>query len=267
MLKYSYKNSTSWFLYNNTYKHVFDFLTTLGNIGKDTINTIKSIIKFKIDFKEFIYQCSRFGVDSLPITITIVGMVSIIIAMQIAPELTKQGGGDYIGMFTGIVMTRELGVIMSGFAIISMIGSSMSSEIASMRVTEQIDAMKVLKVNPIEYIFVPRILAGTIMMPFVVTVASFIGIICACLISHWTADITILNFIQSLWHGLTVKDINVSFLKSMIFGFTITMISCSCGYATRGGAKEVGTSTTKAVVWSFVGIAIWDYVVATIFYT
>lgn len=121
---------------------------------------IEDIIKLQLNIKLVIDQCSRFAVDSLPITLTIVGMVSVIVSMQVAPEMVKQGGEKFVGMLMGVVMTREMGAIMSGFAIISMIGSAYASEIATMRVTEQVDALKVLKVNPIDYLLCPECLQG-----------------------------------------------------------------------------------------------------------
>jgi len=242
------------------------FLITLGNIGQDFSRVLKYLFMFKIKTKEVIEQAKRFSYDSLPISLSIVGMTSAIIAMQLAPELAKQGAGDYTGMLSALVMVRELAVVMSGFAIISMVGSSFASEIASMSVTEQINAMKVLQVDPVEYLIVPRFVAGFVSMPLVFTVSSLFGLICAGLISNWTADLSILNYITSIWHGLYVRDIFIAILKSAVFGGTIALISCSCGYAARGGAKEVGMATTKAVVWSFLAIAVWDFVFASVFY-
>ena len=193
-------------------------------------------------------------------------MVSVIISMQVAPEMVKQGGEKFVGALMGIVTTRELGAIMSGFAIISMIGSAYASEVATMRVTEQIDALKVLKVNPIEYLFVPRVIAGFVMMPVIVVVASTFGLICGGIAAYLSAHVSRLNYISSLWQGLFVKDIMVSLGKSACFGAAIAIISCTCGYLAYGGAKGVGLSTTKAVVWSFVAICIIDYIFATLFF-
>jgi len=155
---------------------------------------------------------------------------------------------------------------MSGFAIISMIGSSLASEIATMRVTEQIDAIKVLKVNPVHYLFTPRIIAGTLMMPLVVVLASVVGILCGALASNITAELSYKAYFDSVWFGLYMKDLNVCLLKSMSFGFVITLISCSCGMAAKDGAKGVGLATTKAVVWSFVAIVILDFIFAAAFF-
>lgn len=251
-------------------EQVREFFETLGEMGIRTCQVvkiiIKNILKRELRLSLIIDQCSRFAVDSLPITLTIVGMVSVIISMQVAPEMVKQGGEKFVGALMGIVTTRELGAIMSGFAIISMIGSAYASEVATMRVTEQIDALKVLKVNPIEYLFVPRVIAGFIMMPVVVVVASTFGLICGGVAAYLSAHVSRLNYISSLWQGLFVKDIMVSLGKSACFGAAIAIISCTCGYLAYGGAKGVGLSTTKAVVWSFVAICIIDYIFATLFF-
>ena len=249
---------------------VEEFFETLGEMGIRACQVIglifQDLFKRQMNWKLFVDQCSRFAVDSLPITLTIVGMVSVIVSMQVAPEMVKQGGEKFVGMLMGVVMTREMGAIMSGFAIISMIGSAYASEVATMRVTEQVDALKVLKVNPIDYLFVPRVMAGFVMMPFVVVLSSTFGLICGGIAAYLSAHVSRLNYISSLWQGLYIKDISVALGKSACFGAAIALISCTCGYLAYGGAKGVGIATTKAVVWSFVAICIIDYIFATIFF-
>ena len=151
-------------------------------------------------------QASRFGVSSLPITLSIVGMTSVIIAMQIAGEMVKQGAGNYVGMLVSILMVREEGGIMAGFAIISMIGSSLASEIATMKVTEQIDAIRVLRVNPVYYLFTPRVIAGTLMMPGVVIVSSLFGILGGAVASNLASGLTYKAYFDSVWFGLNMHD-------------------------------------------------------------
>lgn len=265
-----FKQSATYNLAKMLLKQGQEFFETLGEMGIRTAQVLRLVfvnfIKRQFNLKLIIEQCSRFAVDSLPITLSIVGMCAIIISMQVAPEMVKQGGEKFVGMLMAVVMTREMGAIMSGFAIISMIGSAFASEIATMRVTEQIDALKVLKVDPVEYLFLPRVVAGFVMMPFVVIIASTFGLICSGVASYLSAHVSRLNFISSLWQGLYLKDIMVSLLKSACFGAAIAVISCTCGYLAYGGAKGVGLSTTKAVVWSFVAICIIDYIFATVFY-
>lgn len=261
-----FKQSATYQLYLLFTKQVNDFFTTLGEISKKTIEVFSYILKLEINRKELIEQSSRFGVSSLPITLSIVGMSAIIVAMQVAGEMVKQGAGNYVGMLVTMLIVREDGVIMSGFAIISMIGSSLAAEIATMRVTEQIDAMKALKVDPVRYLFVPRVAAGMIMMPFVVILASLVGVLGGAVASNIAGDLSYRAFFDSVWYGLFIKDIKVCLAKSVFFGGTIALISCTCGYNAKGGAKGVGLATTKAVVWSFVAIAIWDLLFATAFF-
>ncbi len=264
------KQSATYNLIKLLLLQVEEFFETLGEMGTRACQVIllifQDLFKRQMNWKLFIDQCSRFAVDSLPITLTIVGMVSVIVSMQVAPEMVKQGGEKFVGMLMGVVMTREMGAIMSGFAIISMIGSAYASEVATMRVTEQVDALKVLKVNPIDYLFVPRVMAGFVMMPFVVILASTFGLICGGVAAYLSAHVSRLNYISSLWQGLYIKDISVALGKSACFGAAIALISCTCGYLAYGGAKGVGLATTKAVVWSFVAICIIDYIFATIFF-
>lgn len=261
-----FKQSATYQLYRLFTKQVNDFFVTLGEITKRSIDVFALIIKLDVSGKELLEQCARFGVSSLPITLSIVGMSAIIVAMQVAGEMVKQGAGNYVGMLVTMLIVREDGVIMSGFAIISMIGSSLASEIATMRVTEQIDAIKSLKVDPIRYLFVPRVLSGIIMMPLVVIVSSVVGVLGGAIASYFAGGLNFRAYFDSVWYGLYMKDIYVCLAKAVFFGGTIALISCTCGYNAKGGAKGVGIATTKAVVWSFVAIVIWDLLFALAFF-
>ena len=247
-------------------KQFQEFFETVGNMGLNFPTFLKYALTLQVKFSNLMTQCSRFAVDSLPITLAIVGMTVTIIAIQITPEMVKQGGENYVGMMLTIVLVRELAAIMAGFAIISMVGSSMAAEVATMKVSEQIDAIKVLGVNPIKYLYVPRVLAGTFMMPIIVIVATLFGIVCGGFSSWLMSDVSWLNYINSAWYGISVRDIKIFSLKAAIFGAAISYISCSCGYFASGGARGVGVATTKAVVWSFVTIAIIDTIFAMIFF-
>lgn len=243
-----------------------DFLDTLGKIAQIGFHVLRCIFKGEISKKELLLQCDRFGVSSLPITLSIVGMTSIIVASQVAHEMVKQGGGNFVGMLMTILIVREVGAIMSGFAITSMIGSSLASELATMRVTEQVDAIDVLGVDPIRYLFVPRVLSGIVVMPFVVILASVVGVLLGAVTSDMFAGLTYRAYFDSAWLGLYMKDLWVSLLKASVFGGTIALISCTCGFHATGGAKGVGIATTKAVVWSFISIVVLDMVFAVLFF-
>ncbi len=260
------RQSTTYKIFKIFIREFVDFLTTFGDIVENGLKTLRYILTFQVNVKELMDQCVRFGISSLPITLSIVGMTSIIVTSQVASEMVKQGGGHFVGLLMSILIIREVGAIMSGFAIVSMIGSSLASEIATMRVTEQIDAISVLDVDPIRYLFVPRILSGIIMMPVIVIIASAFGILTGALTTKLTTELGYRAYFDSVWLGIYMKDLGVCLLKSICFGGTIALISCACGYQASGGAKGVGLATTKAVVWSFVAIVIWDMIFAIAFF-
>ena len=243
-----------------------DFVDTVGKITQVGLHVFKCILKGEIKLNELFIQCDRFGISSLPITLSIVGMTSIIVASQVALEMVKQGGSHFVGLLMTMLIVREVGAIMSGFALISMIGSSLASELATMRVTEQVDAIDVLGVDSISYLFVPRVLSGILMMPLVVVIASVFGVILGAIASDIFAGLTYRAYFDSAWLGLYMKDLGVCLLKAATFGGTIALISCSCGYFASGGAKGVGLATNKAVVWSFIAIVIIDMIFAMLFF-
>ena len=233
-MKIYYKATYTYKIYKTILEGTTSLVSTLGNIVMYGIELLKGLKDKPTTYKELVFQAERFGVSSLPITLSIVGMTSIIVAMQVAGEMVKQGGGNYVGMLVSILMVREVGAIMAGFAIISMIGSSLASEIATMKVTEQFDAITVLKVNPVHYLFTPRVIAGTIMMPIVVIVSSLFGIIGGAIASNVVSGLSYKAFFDSVWFGLNMHDLQVCIAKAI----------------------------TKAVVWSFVAIVILDLIFA-----
>ena len=266
MRDFSIKSTITYKVYRYIILLIEEFVSTIGNIVIYGRELFRLFFKLEFNWNSIVEQCARFGVSSLPITLSIVGMTSVIVAMQVAGEMVKQGAGNYVGLLVAMLIVREAGVIMSGFAIIFMIGSSMASEIATMRVTEQIDAIIVSKVNPIRYLFVPRVVSGVLMMPPVMIVASMVEIISGGVAAHLASGLSYRAYFESVWSGLYMKDMNVAILKSVVFGFTIALISCVSGYTANGGARGVGIATTKAVVWSFVAIVLWDLLFSIVFF-
>lgn len=261
-----YKKSATYKVFSSLGLETKHFILTLGQIAQMGLRMTRRIFIDGVQFRELFVQCERFGISSLPITLSIVGMTSIIVSSQVANEMVKQGGSGLIGMLMTILTVREVGVIMSGFALISMIGSSLASELATMRVTEQVDAIDVLGVDSVGYLFTPRVLSGILMMPVVVIIASVFGVILGGIASNVFSGLSYRAYFTSVWLGLYMKDLWVCLTKAAVFGGTIALISCTCGYFAKGGAKGVGLATTKAVVWSFISIVIWDMIFAMLFF-
>lgn len=241
---------------------LIDWIEIIGVMGLNVYLSIKCLFTKQLKKKLFFEQAARFGVDSLPISLLMVGLSGMIIALQVANEMVKQGAGDYVGMLVSVAIVRELGPVIGGFAVISMVGSSMAAEIATMKVTEQVDAIKVLGVDPVYYLIVPRVIAGIFIMPFVIILANLVGIIGGMVMSKLVTELNAENYINSVWSGLAIKDIFVSVLKGGVFGGIIALSCSSIGYRTEGGAIDVGKATTNAVVWSFILMLIADYIIS-----
>ena len=237
------KQTLTYKLVNSLFSEMKDWLEIIGEMGMNLLFSIQCLFTGQLKKKLFFEQASRFGVESLPISLLMVGLAGMIIALQIAKEMVKQGAADYVGMLVSISIVRELGPVIGGFAVISLVGSSMAAEIATMKVTEQVDAIKVLGVNPIHYLITPRVFAGLFIMPFVIIIENMVGIVGGRV-------------------GLSVKDLFISMIKGSVFGGIIALSCSSIGYRTKGGAIDVGKATTNAVVWSFILMLIADYFIS-----
>ena len=240
-------------------------IEAIGHIGFYLRDVFLLSIKLKVDMKKVIYEASRIGVESIVLTIMISALAGLIISLQLALEMVKQGAGNFVGAFVTLVMLKELGPIMAGFSVIFMEGSSIAAEIASMKVTDQVSAMKKLNVNPIQYIIAPKVLAGMLIMPIVVVIACIVGIIGGLFTSVTNTELTIVAYLESVHLGLWLKDISAALIKGTVFGGAIVIISSVIGYQTTGGALDVGKATTKAVVWSIIAMAIFDYIISAFF--
>ena len=262
-------------IYNKTYvkkglkkllSNIAGWFEIIGYIVMTFFSSLKCLFSGELDKDKFLEQAARFGVDSLPISLLMVSITGMIIAIQVSLEMAKQGAGDYVGMLVAVSIVRELGPVIGSFAVISLVGSSMAAEISTMKVTEQIDAMKVLGVNPMNYLLAPRIFAGFFIMPFVIILADFFGVMGGMIMSKLVAELNTVTYINSVWQGLTVKDIVSSIVKAFIFGGIISLSSSSIGYKAEGGAIDVGIATTRAVVWSFMLILLADYFISWLFF-
>ncbi len=240
-------------------------IEAIGNIGFYLRDVFFLTIEFKVDIKKILFEASRIGVDSIALTIMISALAGMIISLQLALEMVKQGAGNFVGAFVTLVMLKELGPIMAAFSVVFMEGSSIAAEIASMKVTDQVSAMKTLNVNPIQYIIAPKVLAGMLIMPLVVVIACIVGIIGGLFTSVANTELTVIAYLESVHLGLWLKDITAALIKGIVFGGTIAIISSVIGYQTTGGALDVGKSTTKAVVWSIIAIAVFDYIISAFF--
>lgn len=228
--------------------------------------SVKYVITGRARFSTILAQAAAISYDSLVISLVIVFVSAAVIAIQVSKQFLMTGAEAYVGGSIAVVMIREIAPGFVALAIGARAGTAISAEIANMKVTSQVDAIKTLKIEPVGYYFSPRILASAITVPMVVLIAELVGILGGLLVSHYTIGLHPARYITSVWLWLSTKDIYISLLKAFVFGILIALVCATQGYETKGGAKDVGISTTRAAVLSTVYMLIADFVINLIFY-
>ncbi len=241
-------------------------IDTLGSAVDYSGQVVRFILTGQFNFGHFMQQLAFVGIDTLGISLIMTIFAGMVISLQIAKEMVKQGAGDYVGALVSMALIRELAPIMTAFAVIAMAGSAYAAELSAMQITSQVSALEVLHVSPVRYLIMPRVLAGIVALPLMNVITAFAGIMGGLLVSHLLADVGIGQYLDSVWHQTEVKDVLAMLLKSGVFGFIIFIMSTTIGLNTTGGSKEVGLATTRAVVWSFVLMAVMDYVLTFLIY-
>lgn len=237
-----------------------------GLCVQNLIRSLKYLFTGQMRLESVINQAVAISYDSLPISLIIAFIAAAIIAVQVAKQFLMSGAEAYIGGTIAIVMIREIAPGFVALAIGARAGTAISAEIANMQVTSQVDAIKTLKVDPVGYYFTPRLVASAITVPMVVLLAEVVGIGGGLLVSKLTIGLHPNRYMYSVWAWLATKDIYISLLKAAIFGILIALVCATQGYETKGGAKEVGNSTTQAAILSTVYMLIADFIVNLIFY-
>lgn len=239
-------------------------ITFLGLCVQNLISSIKYL--FRVRFSTVLSQAAAISYDSLPISLIIAFIAAAVIAIQVSKQFLMSGAETYIGGTIAIVMIREIAPGFAALAIGARAGTAISAEIANMQVTSQVDAIKTLKIDPVGYYFTPRILAGALTVPMVVLIAEFVGIAGGMLVSQATIGLHPARYMHSAWLWMSTKDIYISILKGAIFGGLIALVCATQGYNTKGGAKEVGISTTKASIRSTIYLLAADFLIDFLFY-
>ncbi|MGN0196668.1 MAG: MlaE family ABC transporter permease [Candidatus Gastranaerophilaceae bacterium] len=238
----------------------------IGQCIQNLIIALKYTFEGRVKFSSVISNAASIGYDSLPIALAIVFIAAVVISLQISKQFLMSGGESYVGGFMAIALIRELAPGFAALAISARAGTAVSAEIANMKVTSQVDAMKTLKVNPIGYYFAPRIIAAAFTIPSIVILAELFGIIGGMAVSYLTIGLHPARYMNSVWLWINMKDIYVSILKGFIFGIIITTVCATQGYNTEGGAKNVGISTTEAAIKATVILLSADLIIALLFY-
>jgi phospholipid/cholesterol/gamma-HCH transport system permease protein len=213
-----------------------------------------------------ISQATQVGVRALPILSLITFFIGLILALQSAYELRKFGALSYVASAVAVSLTRELGPLITAILVIGRSGSAFAAEIGTMRVTEEIDALETMAIEPVDYLVAPKFVAMIVMMPCLTIWANTMGILGGSLFGVAQADFTWVRYMQSSLDSLFLRDVITGLIKSVMFGITITAVGCYEGLSTGGGAEEIGRSTTKSVVISIFLVILVDLVFTALFF-
>lgn len=244
-----------------------DSCHSLGFVGVFAYDTILTLFTTKLKLKKVLYQMSYIGVSSLLIVFLVGIAVGAVLAIQSYVGLERFGSTQFIGPIVFLSMAREFGPVFTAIMVIGRAGSAMTAELGSMRISEQIDALQTLCIDPMQYLVVPRVVASTIILPFLSIFCSFFGIVAGYVTSIYLLHINAETYMEAIRANVEMSDITNGLVKAIIFGFLLAIISTYKGYITRGGAKGLGLSTTQSVVYSNVTIVIADYILTSLMFT
>nr|QCI04775.1 hypothetical protein [Bornetia secundiflora] len=215
-----------------------------------------------IESLSIIEQMKIIGLGSLSIILLTAFFIGLVFSLQIVKEFLYLNALHLIGSVLATAFLRELSPVLTAVILIGNIGSYFTSELATMIVTEQIDVLYTLDINPVYYLILPRVLAFTVIIPILNCISFITSLMSSIFICFTFYNIDPQVFLSSVFNNLCILDIYNSSFKTIIFGFFISLISCFWGMFTKGGAKGVGVSTTLSVVTSLVSIFILDFILS-----
>ncbi|MEM7816755.1 MAG: ABC transporter permease [Candidatus Aenigmatarchaeota archaeon] len=253
--------------------------------GKVIIETLKFIRGITLLFLETLYwiflgpfkgksprlenifsQMIFTGIRSILIVFFVTLFTGIVLAMQTAYQLEKMGAVLYVASLVAISLCRELSPVLTSLVVAGRVGSSISAELGTMKVSEQIEALETMAIDPVRFLVVPRFVALFFMLPCLVVLGNFSGIFGGFLVGVGNLNINPELYLQTTFKYLEIKDITTGLIKSFVFAMIIALVGCYEGLSTKGGAEGVGRATTKSVVISFILIILADCILTAIFY-
>jgi phospholipid/cholesterol/gamma-HCH transport system permease protein len=247
---------------------VLDVLQVLGEASRLFVATVRLVPAATIDRRRVAAQMVRVGVDTLWIGALLslfVGMVLVVQAAEQVENVTQ----DILGPIVGLSMTKELGPVLMAFLLAGRAGSAMAAELGSMTVYDEINALRTMDIDPVRFLVMPRFLAATLALPVLILYADFVGVWGGALVVALDPAITIPvhAYFDRMFEWVKFSDILVGLLKGVVFGMVASIVPCTFGLRTRGGTEGIATTTTAAVVWSFILILVFDFIIVRLAFT
>jgi phospholipid/cholesterol/gamma-HCH transport system permease protein len=214
---------------------------------------------------DIILQMDTIGVGSLPIVVLTGSFSGAVMALQMSRALAQYGQVGKTGTVVSVTLARELGPVLTALMVAGRNASGIASELGSMKVTEQIDAMRALGTDPVQKLVTPRLIATSVMLPLLTIIADFVGMFGGFLIAKFFLNLPARQYWSSVWRALEWNDVTQGLLKPLVFAMVISLVGCYYGLRTTGGTQGVGHSTTQAVVLSTVLIFMLDLLITKVF--
>jgi phospholipid/cholesterol/gamma-HCH transport system permease protein len=236
-----------------------ELVEEIGGFSLFFIRALRVLFTYRLKtIKTFEYM-ERIGVESFNIAILTGSFAGMAFALQSYIGFQRVGGEQFIGTVVALGMIRELGPVLTGLMVTGRAGSAIAAEMGTMSITEQIDALRTLGINPFQYLVVPRIVAAVIIMPFLTLFSMFCGIVGGYVICVYVLQLSGETYISNIKASVEMSDIIGGLLKAAVFGLILSWVGTYKGFYTRGGARGVGVSTTQSVVISSIMILVSNY--------
>jgi len=235
------------------------FFQEVGQVFNLLWGIIKSFKKITQSRKIIFFQMEQIGVNSLPLVLIIAVFTGAVAAWQAAYQLKGIAPMSFLGGATSRAIITELSPVLTGIVIAGRVGASIAAELGTMKVTEQIDALETMAINPVRYLAMPRFLASIIVMPILVIFADVIAVAGAYIVSNYFLGVSFNVFFQSVGRFFQFSDFIAGLVKTIIFGGITALLGCHIGFRTSGGAEGVGKATIRSFVLSAAFILILDY--------
>ncbi len=257
-------------MFNKFFQSIGDrslaFFEEAGQIFLLLFGIIKNLKNLHRTRKEVMFQMQHIGVDSLPLVIIIATFTGAVAAWQAAYQLKGIAPLSLLGGTTSRAIITELGPVLTGIVIAGRVGASIAAEIGTMKVTEQIDALEIMAIDPVRYLAMPRFLAAILMMPILVIFANTIAVAGAYVVSDYFLQVPYSVFFGSVRQFFEFSDLTGGLIKTVVFGGVTSLLGCHIGFRTSGGAEGVGLSTIRSFVLSAALILILDYFLWTLLF-
>ena len=248
-------------------RSVLKICASIGSIAMFFYSFVICLFTPPIYIKSLLSQLVRIGYNSLPVIGLTAFFTGGVLALQIYVGGSRFNAENIVASIVALGITRELGPVIAGLMLAGRVSASISAEIATMRVTEQIDALITLSTNPMKYLVVPRVLAAVISLPILVIIADIIGIMGGFVVGTKTLGFIEQSYIKNTLDIIELRDVMSGLIKAAVFGFIVAFMGCYHGYNSTGGAQGVGRSTTLAVVSASIFILASNYILTSLVFT